>query len=738
MGRYELHYGGDRRNNAPAMRRDYNGGLIAFSRYFSFFSSRTCSPESSINNQFRLLCITCDTLTTTHNFSQLLRQCIDERSISGIKTIQAHMLKSGFPAEISGSKLVDASLKCGDIDYARQVFDGMSERHIVTWNSLIAYLIKYRRSKEAVEMYRLMITNNVLPDEYTLSSVFKAFSDLSLEKEAQRSHGLAVILGLEVSNVFVGSALVDMYVKFGKTREAKLVLDRVEEKDVVLITALIVGYSQKGEDTEAVKAFQSMLVEKVQPNEYTYASVLISCGNLKDIGNGKLIHGLMVKSGFESALASQTSLLTMYLRCSLVDDSLRVFKCIEYPNQVSWTSLISGLVQNGREEMALIEFRKMMRDSIKPNSFTLSSALRGCSNLAMFEEGRQIHGIVTKYGFDRDKYAGSGLIDLYGKCGCSDMARLVFDTLSEVDVISLNTMIYSYAQNGFGREALDLFERMINLGLQPNDVTVLSVLLACNNSRLVEEGCELFDSFRKDKIMLTNDHYACMVDLLGRAGRLEEAEMLTTEVINPDLVLWRTLLSACKVHKKVEMAERITRKILEIEPGDEGTLILMSNLYASTGKWNRVIEMKSKMKDMKLKKNPAMSWVEINKETHTFMAGDLFSHPNSEQILENLEELIKKSKDLGYVEDKSCVFQDMEETAKERSLHQHSEKLAIAFAVWRNVGGSIRILKNLRVCVDCHSWIKIVSRVMKREIICRDSKRFHHFRDGSCSCGDYW
>jgi hypothetical protein len=214
--------------------------------------------------------------------------------------------------------------------------------------------------------------------------------------------------------------------------------------------------------------------------------------------------------------------------------------------------------------------------------------------------------------------------------------------------------------------------------------------------------------------------------------------MLTTEVINPDLVLWRTLLSACKVHRKVEMAERITRKILEIEPGDEGTLILMSNLYASTGKWNRVIEMKSKMKDMKLKKNPAMSWVEINKETHTFMAGDLFSHPNSEQILENLEELIKKSKDLGYVEDKSCVFQDMEETAKERSLHQHSEKLAIAFAVWRNVGGSIRILKNLRVCVDCHSWIKIVSRVMKREIICRDSKRFHHFRDGSCSCGDYW
>ncbi|XP_010484342.1 PREDICTED: pentatricopeptide repeat-containing protein At5g65570-like [Camelina sativa] len=715
------------------MRRDYNGGLIAFSRFFSSFATKSCSPESSSHSQLRLLCVACDSsLTTTHTFSPLLRQCIDERSISGLKKIQTQMLKSGFPVELSGSKLVDASLKCGEIGYARQVFDEMRERHIVTWNSLIAYFIKHRRSKESVELYRLMITNNVLPDEYTLSSVFKAFSDLGLEKEARRSHGLAVILGLEVSNVFVGSALVDMYVKFGKTREAKLVLDRVEEKDVVLITALTVGYSQKGEDAEAVKAFQSMLVE------YTYASVLISCGNLKDLGNGMVIHGLMIKSGYESPLASQTSLLRMYLRCSLVDHSLRVFKCIEYPNQVTWTSLISGLVQNGREEMALIEFRNMIRDSVKPNSFTLSSALRGCSNLAMFEEGRQVHGIVSKYGFDRDKYAGSGLIDLYGKCGYSDMARLVFDTLIEVDVISLNTMIYSYAQNGFGHEALELFERMINLGMRPNDVTVLSVLLACNNAGLVEEGCAFFDSFRKDKIMLTNDHYACMVDMLGQAGRLEEAEMLIKEVINPDLVLWRTLLSACKIHRKVEMAELITRKILEIAPGDEGTLILMSNLYASTGKWSRVIEMKSEMKEMRLKKNPAMSWVEVDRETHTFMAGDLFLHPNSEKILETLEELIRKAKDLGYVEDKSCVYQDVEETAKERSLHQHSEKLAIAFAVLRNVGGNIRILKNLRVCVDCHSWIKIVSRVINREIICRDSKRFHHFRDGSCSCGDYW
>ncbi|CAN8277571.1 unnamed protein product [Cochlearia groenlandica] len=719
------------------MRRDCNGGFNAVSRFFSSLATGASSSESSIHTHFSLLSVTATT-TTTHSFSPLLRRCIDERSISGVKTIQSHMLKIGFTIQLSGDKLVDASLKCNDIDHARQVFDEMSQRHIVTWNSLISCLIKHRRSKEAIEIYRSMMivrSNNVSPDEYTLSCVFKAFSDLDLVREAQRSHGFAVILGLEVSNVFVSSALVDMYVKFGKTREAKLVLDRVEKKDVVLITALIVGYSQKGEDREALKLFHSMLMEEVEPNEFTYASVLISCGNLNDVTNGKAIHGLMIKTGFDYAIGSQTSLVTMYLKCGLCEDSLRVFEFIQYPNQVTWTSLISGLVQNGREEMALTEFCNMMRrgGSVKPNSFTMSSALRGCSSLAMFEEGRQIHGLLVKYGLDRDKYSGSGLIDLYGKCGCSGMARSVFDTLNEVDVISLNTMIYSYAQNGLGQEALEIFDRMINLGLKPNDVTVLSVLLACNNSRLVEKGCEFFKSFKKDKILLTNDHYACMVDMLGRAGRLVEAGKLITEVKKPDLVLYRTLLSACKLHRNIDMAEKVKSKILEIAPGDEGTMILISNLYASTGQWNKVIETKSEIKGMKLKKSPAISSVKVGRETHTFMAGDV-----SDQVLETLEELIKKAREMGYVEDKSCVFQDMEEIEKERSLHQHSEKLAVAFAVMRGFGGSIRILKNLRVCVDCHNWIKIVSRVLKREIVCRDAKRFHHFKDGSCSCGDYW
>ncbi|KAK9285497.1 hypothetical protein L1049_024691 [Liquidambar formosana] len=673
-------------------------------------------------------------------YTSFLRQCTERKSLSGIRRVQLHMIKSGFGHLSLGNKLIDAYLKCGSIDDARDLFDELPHRHIVTWNSMIASYSKQKRSKEAISLYEGMAWEGVFPDEFTLSSVFKAFSDLGLVRGGRRAHGQAVVLGLEVSNVFVGSALVDMYAKLGRMRDARLVLDRVLEKDVVLFTALIVGYTQHGEGVVALEVFGDMLKQGIKANEYSFASILITCGNLEDISNGKLIHGLIIKSGFESAVASQTSLLTMYSKCGLIADSLKVFKRFVNPNQVTWTSLIVGLAQNGREEVALTKFRQMIRNSINPNSFTLSSILQACSSLAMLDQGKQIHAIVMKFGLDRNKFTGAALIDLYGKCGSTEMARSVFDGLLAFDVVPINTMIYSYSQNGLGHEALELFNRMKDLGLEPNDVTFLSVLSACNNAGLLEEGCRIFASMRNNcNIELTRDHYACMVDLLGRAGRLKEAEMLINQVSNPDVVLWRTLLSACRIHREVEMAERVMNRVFELAPADDGTHVLLSNLYASTGNWDQVIEMKSMMREMRLKKNPAMTWVDVDRETHTFMAGD-WSHPRSKEIYEMLEELIEKVKGLGYVPDLRFVLQDLDEEKKQRSLYYHSEKLAIAFALWRskNKTTTIRILKNLRVCGDCHNWIKLVSIAVRREIIARDAKRFHYFKDGLCSCKDYW
>ncbi|KAF3439182.1 hypothetical protein FNV43_RR17457 [Rhamnella rubrinervis] len=699
--------------------------------------SFTCIAQLSSETLFN-----CTSLAEASQFySSLIQRCIEKKSFTDATVIHTHILKFGFLHLNIGNKLTDAYFKCSCIVDARKLFDELPNRFIVTWNSMISYYINHRRSKEAILLYTRMVPEGVLPDEFTFSSVFKAFSELGLVNQGQQAHGLSVVLGLEVSNVFVGSALVDMYAKFGKMKDARLVSNRVMDKDVVLFTALIVGYNQQGDGGGALEVFGNMINQGIKANEYTFASILITCGNLEDLSVGKLVHGLAIKSGFESAVASQTSLLTMYARCGLIIDSLNVFNKILHPNQVTWTSLIVGLVQNDKAELALSKFREMIRSSLSPNSFTLSSVIQACSSLAMLESGKQIHTIVMKFGLDTDGYAGAALIDMYGKCGSTEMARSVFGTLIQVNVVSMNSMIYGYAQNGFGYEALKLFKKMKDLELEPNGVTILSVLLACKNAGLVDEGCQIFDSIRNNykSIELTRDHYACMVDLLGRCGRLEEAEMLIKQVSNQDVVLWRTLLSACKIHGEVEMAERAVNEALDITPGDEGTHILMSNLYASTGNWSQVIEMKSSMREMKLKKNPAMSWVDVNTEVHTFTAGD-WSHPRSREILETLENLMEKVKKLGYVPDARFVLQDFDEENKKRSLYCHSEKLALAFALWMTSDKttSIRIFKNLRVCGDCHSWIKFVSKVVGREIVARDAKRFHHFKEGCCSCGDYW
>ncbi|KAK7307273.1 hypothetical protein VNO77_40183 [Canavalia gladiata] len=673
-------------------------------------------------------------------YSSLIAQCTHSKFLTTLRAVHTNVIKSGFSYLFLGHKLIEGYIKCGSLAEARKLFDELPNRHIVTWNLMISSHVSHGKSKQAVEFYSSMLVEGALPDAYTFSTIFKALSELGLLRHGQRAHGLAVVLGLEVLDGFVASALVDMYAKFDKMRDAHLVFDRVLEKDVVLFTALIVGYAQHGLDGKALEVFENMVNRGVKPNEYTLASVLISCGNLGDLVNGQLIHSLVVKSGLESVVASQTSLLTMYSRCSMVEDSIRVFNQLDYASQVTWTSFVVGLVQNGREEVAVSIFREMIRCSISPNPFTLSSILQACSSLAMLEVGEQIHAITMKLGLDGNKYAGAALINLYGKCGNIDKARSVFDVLTELDVVSINSMIYAYAQNGFGHDALQLFERMKKLGLAPNSVTFISILLACNNAGLIEEGCQVFASIRNNhNIELTRDHFTCMIDLLGRARRLEEAAMLIEEVRNPDVVLWRTLLNACKIHGEVQMAEKIMRKILELAPGDGGTHILLTNLYASAGKWNQVIEMKSTIRHLKLKKSPAMSWVDVDREVHTFMAGDL-SHPRAHEIFEMLHGLIERAKILGYNPDTRFVLQDLDEEKKMSSLYYHSEKLAIAFAFWKTIGrtSTVRIFKNLRVCGDCHSWIKFVSLLSGRDIIARDAKRFHHFKGGICSCKEYW
>ncbi|MCL7026558.1 hypothetical protein MKW94_003818 [Papaver nudicaule] len=478
---------------------------------------------------------------------------------------------------------------------------------------MISTYIRHKNSAEAIKLFEEMVSDGMVADEFTYSSVFKAFSNVGLLREGRKAHGRLVVSGLKMSNVFVASALVDMYSKFGKMKDARIVSDQILDKDVVLMSALIVGYSQNGENVEALEVFSHMIKDGIRANDFTFSSILTACGNLGDINKGKQIHVLVIKSGFEFAVASRTALLTLYSKGGLLDDSLKVFDGFVNANVVTWTALITGLVQNGKEESALSIFCQMIRNSIFPNAFTFSTVLSACSMHALVKEGRQIHGLVLRMGLDRNSFVGAALVDMYGKCGIIDDARSVFDDLGYLNVVAVNSMIYGYAQNGYGAEAVKLFDRLQELRIKPDNGTLVSVLSACSNAGLLEEGRRIFSSMEDNpQIEMSRDHYGCMVDLLGRAGKLKEAETLVNQVKYPDVVLWRTLLSSCRIHGKVEMAERVMNRIVELEPGDEGAHTLMTNVYASKENWNEVTKRKVIMKKMKLKKNiPAMSWIEI-------------------------------------------------------------------------------------------------------------------------------
>ncbi|CAN6482378.1 unnamed protein product [Victoria cruziana] len=676
---------------------------------------------------------------STSSYAFLLGECAARRWVQGGRWVHSHMVRTGFPYLKLSIKLIDMYLKCGCIEDARKLFNKMPPQHVVPWNAMVSAYAQHGCGQEALRLFVMMHFSNVAPDEFTFTSVFKACANLGYARGGRVAHGQMVVSGLR-TNVFVGSAIIDLYVKCSRVDDARLVFDRINERDVILWTALIVGYVQNEKDEEALNLFGEMVRGGMKPDDYTVASVLIACGNLLALREGIQIHAVTIKEALELNSSSRTSLLSMYAKCGSVGDSLKIFNGMTDANVVSWTAMITGLVENQQEEDALSLFHKMTSFSIRPNQFTFSVALRACAGVSLFTEGKQIHVLITKTGLDTDKFVAAALVDMYGKCGCIRMALLVFNNgLLEKDAVLFNAMISGYAQNGYGLEALQLFEEMKQFGIIPNSATFVGLLSACSNAGMLQEGRKIFHLMSTLGIVFSRDHYGCMVDLLGRAGQLEEAEKLIHSMpMGPDAVIWRTLLNACKIHGEIGKGHRAAESVFRLVGEDDGTHVLLSNIYASASNWTEVARIKRRMRNIGLKKDPALSWIEVNHKIYVFVAGDQ-SHPRNKEIYAKLDELIVETKGLGYVPDTSFVLQDLDDKAKESSLYYHSEKLAIAFGVLCIPHGiPLRLFKNLRVCGDCHSWIKITSIVVQREIIARDAKRFHHFKNGICSCGDYW
>ena len=592
---------------------------------------------------------------------------------------------------------------------------------------------------DALLLFKEMHENHVQPDEFTFSCILKACSRLQALSEGEQIHALIFKCGFG-SHGFVKNTLIHMYANCGEVEVARRVFDQMSERNNRTWNSMFAGYTKVGYWEEVVKLFRDMLELDARFDEVTLVSVLTACGRLADLELGEWINRYIEEKGLKGNPTLITSLVDMYAKCGQVDTARQLFDQMGSRDVVAWSAMISGYSQARRCREAIDLFHDMQKANIDPNEVTMVSVLSSCAVLGALETGKWVHFFIKKKRMKLTVTLGTALMDFYAKCGSVESFMEVFEKMPVKNVLSWTVLIQGLASNGQGKRALELFYLILENNVKPNDVTFIGVLSACSHAGLVEEGRDLFVSMSRDfGIEPRIEHYGCMVDILGRAGLIEEAyRFIKNMPIQPNAVIWRTLLASCKVHKNVEIGEESLKQIVILEPTHSGDYILLSNIYASVGRWEDALRVRVAMKEKGVKKPPGCSLIELDGVIHEFFAEDNV-HYQSEEIYNAIEDMMKQIKSAGYVPNTAEARLDAEEDDKESSVSHHSEKLAIAFGLINSPpGATIRITKNLRVCTDCHNATKIVSKVFNREIVVRDRTRFHHFKGGSCSCNDYW
>lgn len=543
---------------------------------------------------------------------------------------------------------------------------------------------------------------------------------------------------------FLRNRLLVFYCKCGGSLgDARYVLDEMPERSVVSWTALLSAYSQRGFVSDALSLFMLMSRSDTRPNEYTFATVLTSCSGLVGLQLGKQIHCLIIKRNFEINIFVGSSLLDMYAKGGRIHEARQVFESLPERDVVSCTAIISGYAQLGLDEDALEQFRRLQTEGMTPNFVTYSSVLAALSGLSALDLGKQVHSHILRRQLPFHEVMHNALIDMYSKCGNLACARRIFDNMPQKTIVSWNAMIVGHSKHGMGRDAVELFQSMQKDNrVKPDSVTLLGVLLGCSHGGMGDLGLSIFDEMVKGEYQVEPEieHYGCIVSMLGRAGRVEEAyEFIKKMPMEPNATTWGTLLGACRVHSNVDIGEIVGHRLIECEPGNSSNYVILSNLYASASRWEDVRRVRDLMNKKTVKKEPGKSWIELDHTLHTFRASERV-HPRREEVFAKVKELSARFKEAGYIPDLSCVLQDVDEEQKENILLGHSEKLAMTFAlVSTSDGVPVRVIKNLRICVDCHNFAKYVSKIYGRKVSVRDqSSRFHHIVDGVCSCGEYW
>ncbi|XP_043690776.1 pentatricopeptide repeat-containing protein At4g30700 [Telopea speciosissima] len=701
--------------------------------------SKNGSPTSAISlYKYLLWSTTLKPDNFTFAFAISVSSHLDSKEIGLL--LHAHSILFGFEFDVFvGSAVMDFYFKFSQIQTAQKVFDRIPEPDTVSWNTMISGLVQNGSFSESIQLFEDMVLRGTQFDSTTFAAVLPAAAELKELKKGMKIQCLAIKTGFH-SHAYVLTGLISLYSKCGMVSAARFLFAQFGCPDLISWNAMISGYSCNGETKSSVSLFRQLLVSGEKVNSSTIVGLIPVFFPFNHLCLTHSIHGFSLKCGLNLNSSVSTALTTVYSRLNEMESARQLFDESPDKSLESWNSMISGYTQNGLTEMAISLFQKMRMSDVCPNPVTITSILSACAQLGALSLGKWVHELILRENFDSNVYVSTALIDMYAKCGRIKEARGIFNYMPEKNMVSWNAMIAAYGLHGHGNEALSLFSEMLDSGLSPTGVTFLSVLYACSHAGLVREGDVIFQSMTLEHGFQPGpEHYACMVDLLGRAGQVDRAlEFIKTMPVEPGPGVWGALLGACMKHKNTSLATMASDKLLELDPENVGYYVLLSNIYSVDRNYSEAATIRQVAKKRKLSKTPGCTLIETGDNLHVFTSGD-WSHPQSKAIYAMLEKLSRKMREVGFEAETDVALYDVEEEEKEQMVKVHSEKLAIAFGlISTEPGTEIRIIKNLRVCLDCHNATKFISMLTERVIVVRDANRFHHFKDGICSCGDYW
>jgi len=655
--------------------------------------------------------------------ASILPACAGLQALRIGKQLHSYVLRHGIKLNVYiGASLISLYSECGEFDYARVVFSYIEEeKNVTVWNELIQLYIREGRMDKAWEAFNLMHEDGLEPDIVTYNSFIAEYARAGQKEQAYE----------------LFSGMVDMGLR----------------PNVVSMNALICGLYQHGLYTDALDVFRYMQCSgdgkakswkfldnssPIKPTGTTITGVLSLLTDLKLDRLGKEVHCYALKNGLTSNIFVSSKLVDLYGKTGDMTSAANVFQKIENKNVVTWNSLLAAYKHNRKPEVTLKLFGEVLESNLHPNLVTVQIALLSCGMTMALGYGRELHSYITKcWSGGYPTTLACALMDMYGKCGNIEDARLVFECTVPKDIAVWNTMMSCYLLHRMPRDVIDLFNCLEQSNIQPDPITFILLLSACKQEGLLEEAQSYFYNMENVYgIKPTLKHYTCMVDIMGSAGLLVESLTLIQKMpLEPDACLWSTVLRACKMHSNLEVGVKAAKALFKLEPENTSNYMVLSNIYADTGLWESTEAVRHAMTEQGLHVERQCSWLHHGTTVHPFEAGDL-SHPAIDAILSTWKDLTIRMEQSGYSPRDIEPYCNVE--VDPFSCH-HTEKIAACYGlISTNDNEPIRISKNFRMCMECHSSIKFISRDKNRQILVSDGCTYHHFRDGTCSCGDVW